>query len=212
MGEALQTFNTPSRLRWANKTSAAREELEHAIHRGFAHAFGADIHEYYPLLSHLNYRQTDCFLGLRFATKEPLFVEQYLNHPIEQCLSMVAKRSHIAELGNLFSTGRMATLGHFIVLTQALLESDVRYLVFTATKQVRALMKLCQVEVNKISLAHDTIASAKDYGSYYECAPMVCSVDLQQALQVITSTEVYQHLLQGLNVEVASLKEAFLYV
>ncbi|ASD69527.1 thermostable hemolysin [Pseudoalteromonas piscicida] len=212
MGEALQAVNSQSRLRWANKTCGARGELEHAIHSGFAHAFGADIHEYYPLLSHLNYRQSDCFLGLRFATKDALFVEQYLNCPVEQCLSMVAERSHIAELGNLFSTGRMATLSHFIVLTQALLESDIRYLVFTATKQVRALMKLCQVEVNKISLAHGTIASAKDYGSYYQCAPMVCSVDLHQAQQVITNTEMYQHLLQGLKMEIASLKEAFLYV
>ena len=211
MGEAISSVSTSSRLTWASPNDASRHELEAAIYTGFAHAFGADLHEFYPLLSQLSYRRSRCFLGVRLAANAPLFVEQYLQQPLELHLGKQVKRSEIAELGNLYSTGRMATLGHFIILTEALLQHSIHHLVFTATQQVRSLLSLCQVEAQIISNANGNIASAKDYGSYYQCVPKVCVVNLRHAQQVIQSTALYKHALHELSPEAVNLKEALNY-
>lgn len=211
MGEAISSVSTSSRLTWASPHGASRHELEAAIYTGFAHAFGADLHEFYPLLSQLTYRRSRCLLGIRLAANAPLFVEQYLQQPLELHLGGQVERTEIAELGNLYSTGRMATLGHFIILTHALLQRSIYHLVFTATQQVRDLLSLCQVNAQVISNANGDIASAKDYGSYYQCVPKVCAVDLRHVQHIIQGTALYKHALQELSLEAADLKEALNY-
>ncbi|WP_440056996.1 thermostable hemolysin (plasmid) [Pseudoalteromonas sp. T1lg65] len=211
MGEAITQLTSASRLVLATPEAANRQRLEQAIHYGFAKAFNADVHEYYPLLSQLNYRGGDCFLGLRSAADSSLFVEQYTDLSIERYFANTPTRTNIAELGNLYSTCRMATLGHFIIVAQALLDSDCQYLVFTATKQVRALMKLCQVKITELVQASDAIATAKDYGSYYQCSPIVCAVNLQDVIAVIAQNQLYQHIQNDLVYEAKELTECFCY-
>ncbi|QTH73371.1 thermostable hemolysin [Pseudoalteromonas xiamenensis] len=83
-----------------------RAYLETQIQQGFAAAFDADIHDFYPLLSQLSNGRGECVLGLRFAEEATLFLESYLDKPIERYLPEFASRSEIAELGNLYSTHR----------------------------------------------------------------------------------------------------------
>ncbi|BBN83800.1 hypothetical protein PA25_37850 [Pseudoalteromonas sp. A25] len=194
-----------SALHWAKYSQSGRLELEMQVKTGFAKAYAANLHEFYPLLSRLNTPQGYCVLGLRIAA-ESLFVEQYLEQPIETFLPQCTYRSEIAELGNLYSTHRSATLGHFIVAAQALLSQHIRFLTFTGTVQVRKLMALCQVPICELTPAQpNKVASAKDYGSYYEADPKVCVVDLENVQQVINTTKLYSKLEEQYRNEVNEL-------
>ncbi|WP_105170082.1 thermostable hemolysin [Pseudoalteromonas sp. T1lg23B] len=182
-------------LSWASAGQTGRSDLEQCVKAGFASAYQANLHDFYPLLSRLTTPHGYCVLGLRRAENSELFVEQYVQQPIEAFLPHCQSRDQIAELGNLFSTHRSATLGHFIVVTMALLASEIRFLAFTGTMQVRKLMALCQVPICELSAAQpECVASAKDYGSYYEADPKVCVVDLLNARQVIADTKLFSKL------------------
>ncbi|NOU50525.1 thermostable hemolysin [Pseudoalteromonas sp. JBTF-M23] len=195
-----------SALHWAKYNQNGRLELELQVKTGFAKAYAADLHEFYPLLSCLNTPQGYCVLGLRIATTDTLFVEQYLEQPVENFLPQCTHRSEIAELGNLYSTHRSATLGHFIVVAQALLSQHIRFLTFTGTMQVRKLMALCQVPICELTPAQPSkVASAKDYGSYYDADPKVCVVDLENVQQVINTTKLYTKLAEQYRNEVSEL-------
>ncbi|MCF6436885.1 thermostable hemolysin [Pseudoalteromonas sp. MMG022] len=184
-----------SALLWAKVGQIGRDELEQTVKSGFASAYQANLHDFYPLLSRLSTSQGDCVLGLRLAANADLFVEQYLQQPIERFLPQCQTRAQIAELGNLYSTHRSATLGHFIVVTRAFLDTDIQYLAFTGTLQVRNLMAWCEVPICELSVAQsECVASALDYGSYYAADPKVCVVDLRSAQQVIANNKLFSKL------------------
>ncbi|MFC3031503.1 thermostable hemolysin [Pseudoalteromonas fenneropenaei] len=179
----------------AAPNDVCRPLLEQEVREGFAKAFNADIHEFYPLLSHLATAQGVCVLGLRLAIHEALFVEQYLDDAIENLLAPGTLRSAIAELGNLCSSHRSATIAHFIVVANALLANNIRYLAFTGTAQVRKLMALLQVPVLELGHADPArVPSSNDYGSYYEAEPKTCVVDLQAAHATIANVALFSKL------------------
>ena len=102
---------------------------------------------------------------------------------------MGTQRSKVFELGNLYSTHRKATLSHFIIVNEALRAIGATNLVFCATKQVRALLRLLGVTCNEIALANSSVVEQpKSWGSYYANQPTVCIVNLEQAhLQVLNT-------------------------
>lgn len=160
-----------------------RNRLENNIKQGFALAYNAKITHFMPLLCELTVADEVCTLGLRCA-QQPLFVEQYLPAAIEHFVS--AKREQIFELGNLCSTHRKATLTHFVLMNEALYKNGAAYLVFCATKKVRALLKMLGINCKEIGLANSqALAEPADWGSYYENQPTICVVDLAQAHQCV---------------------------
>ncbi|WMN61864.1 thermostable hemolysin (plasmid) [Pseudoalteromonas xiamenensis] len=184
-----------------------RAYLEMQIQQGFAAAFDADIHDFYPLLSQLSNGRGECVLGLRFAEDATLFLESYLDKPIERYLPEFASRSEIAELGNLYSTHRSATIEHFIVIARALLSQNIHFLAFTGTLQVRKLMQLLQVPVIELGEADaKCVESAKDYGTYYEANPKTCIVDLRLANQTIESVALYSKIAIQVEPHIEKLK------
>ncbi|MEC4088227.1 thermostable hemolysin [Pseudoalteromonas rubra] len=197
----LGTEFAPLQLSWAEQNSSLRAALESDIHAGFRKAFDAQIKHFYPLLSEFRLTCGHCCLGLRLAGKHELFVEQYLRQDIEQAIQAHSvgqefkgqhMRFEIAELGNLVSTNRKASLLHFIIVTQALTAYGVRYLTFAATSQVRALLSLLKVPVHVLADAADDIAVAADYGSYYQQQPKVCVVALSDAKLLIRETALFR--------------------
>ncbi|RZM78394.1 thermostable hemolysin [Pseudoalteromonas rubra] len=223
MTALVQTQGTaisPRQLSWADNHSELRAMLEEDIRSGFRRAFDAEIKHFYPLLSALKLTCGQCCLGLRLAGKHELFVEQYLQQNIEQAivahqagahLSDQYGRFEIAELGNLVSTHRKASLLHFVIVTQALTAYGIRYLTFSATSQVRALLSLLQVPVHILADAANNIEDAADYGSYYQRQPKVCVVDLLDATQLIRATALFRRYAQDYRSETEYLLEGLRY-
>ncbi|CCQ09253.1 thermostable hemolysin [Pseudoalteromonas luteoviolacea B = ATCC 29581] len=204
---ALPRFKMQSNSEFiaVHKAHPLRAELEANIYQGFFSAFNADIHEFMPLLSRFSNAKGQAVLGLRCAEHESLFSEAYLNSPVEHLFDG-AKRHQFAELGNLFSTHRSATIGHLIVVTKALLLNDIGYLMFTGTEQVRKLMVLLQVPMREVAAADpDKVSCSADYGTYYQTNPVTCVVDLKQANQTINTVPLFASLVPELQMHIELL-------
>ncbi|GAA4492354.1 thermostable hemolysin [Pseudaeromonas paramecii] len=140
-------------------------------------------------------------VGLRLAGHEPLFLEQYLDYPIEQQLAAQLQqpvdRAAILELGNLASRGGMARLLILIMVTY-LNQQQFRYVTFTATQQVQGLF-------NQLGLLPITLAPAQaqrveepaSWGRYYESNPRVLAGSIAQGWQRL-QTSTFAPLLAGL--------------
>ncbi|AQP98694.1 thermostable hemolysin [Pseudoalteromonas aliena] len=201
-----------SRVVSAGLNDEHRKALEDTVKEGFLVAYNATLTSFMPLLSQYTTCEGKCTLGLRQAT-EPLFIEQYLAEPIEHFLPEHTLRDKIFELGNLCSTHRKATLGHFIVVNEALQSVGAKYLVFCATKKVRALLRLLGVNCTEIAVANSFVVEHPlNWGSYYANQPTVCVVSLEQAHQQVLNTPMLYSLMQQNHTEINSLVNALVNV
>lgn len=87
--------------------AADRREIEQFIHDVFAQTYGANVQHFMPELVSLRDEEGELVaaFGLRSAGQSPLFLEQYLDVPIESLLSARfgknIRRDAITEIGNL---------------------------------------------------------------------------------------------------------------
>ncbi|MFK8049005.1 MAG: thermostable hemolysin [Halioglobus sp.] len=170
--------------------SPEREPLERYISSVFQAAYGAKILDYLPLLFSLSQPNGhySAALGLGSAAHGSLFSEQYLNHSVENYIddhfACQCGRQNIMELGNLVSSysGQSAFL--YLLVTAAMAQAGVEYLLFCANKTVRASIKRSGFTPVVIDQAHPERLGgrASDWGSYYEGEPMVMLGDIKLSL------------------------------
>lgn len=175
--------------RWilAEAGDARRAELERFVTDVYAHAYHADLHEFPPLLAAIT-DSNDApvgVIGARPAAAETLFLEQYLDAPVEcfvsASLRMPVPRQRIAEVGSLAST----TPG----FGKALMSSLAAYLdgagfdvvVFTATRQLRNSIRKWNATTFDFGPASgERLGEDKArWGAYYDTDPHVLAVDLK---------------------------------
>lgn len=186
---------------------AARTEVEEFIQQGFKKAYAANIEITMPYLLAVNNGKLKAALGIRSASS-PLFVEQYLSAPIELHPVLSKKnisREAIAEIGHLYSNAHKFTIPLFLLTTVSLFCLDFKYLVFSATERVLAIVKAAGVEATYLVDADPAklIASGDDWGSYYQTNPKVVLIDLASVMAVIDSQPVYQQLFSRLQEKIA---------
>jgi hypothetical protein len=119
-------------------------------------------------------------LGYRPAGDGPLFLESYLDRPIEQLLQEDAglsiERSEIVEIGCLAAIPS-AALVRLWLETAELLAQDHRVAVATLTEPLRRSFARVGLPLLEIAPATaDRIAGGEeDWGHYYHQAPWVCA-------------------------------------
>jgi len=159
---------------------AERARVEETITQRFAQVYGADVRRFMPW--QLCVRLTGdivATLGIRCAESAPLFLENYLDAPIEEMASRVigrgVERKHIVEIGNLASNWRGASQWLFITLTLLLCEQERPWVTFTATPEVQKLLR--RLDIMPVALVHadaERLGDEKErWGSYYEQKPLV---------------------------------------
>lgn len=127
-------------------------------------------------------------VGLRYAGDGPLFLERYLDEPIEQALARAgratAKRERIAEVGN-FATRTPGIARELIVQLAWLLRTGgMDVVAFVATRQLRNAfdrLNLAPVEL-AIAQASRVGEQRQHWGSYYDTQPRVMCGDLAQGI------------------------------
>lgn len=176
---------------------AERSEVQAFIARIYAQRFGAHVQRFAPCLVSLRDPLSGDIVaaaGYRFADSGPLFLERYLNAPIEDLLSAqhgapVARRS-VVEVGHL-AAGRAGEGRRLILLLGQHLaqpdQLDAEWVVSTLTQELRHLF--VRLGVTPLALGQaDPAAVGVDlvaWGSYYDHRPVVLAGRLQAALRLM---------------------------
>ena len=126
--------------------------------------------------------------GFRLAKNEPLFLEQYTQEPLEDIASRLyartIKRDSIAEIGNLASDGKGASIFLFAAIASYLLNQGIPYATVTGTDQLQKRFKsmglnpyvICDASLEKLQ------GEQKSWGSYYSTQPRVLAGSLEDSM------------------------------
>lgn len=178
-----------------------RSDIEHFIQVVFKRAYGAKIHHFLPYL--LSMQQDDklvAALGIRPAKEQRLFLETYLDAPIENTLAEKTRcpidRSRIVEVGNLASVHGGGARALIITLTAYLKGAGYEWAVFTATPKVRNNFARLGIQLIPLINADKTRlgAAQHDWGSYYEQEPIVVATSVNGSSDVLTQAMLAQQL------------------
>lgn len=184
--------HSPFALQQARPDAATRSELEDFVAAAFRDKHGADIHSFMPEL--LGIRNTAGMLravaGYRAAGEERLFLEQYLDQPVEKVLSarldQPVERAQIIEIGNLAGSGCRQARHLVSMLPRYLLDRGYTWVVFTATGLVRDVLESVGASLVELAVADPArLNTGNDmWGAYYRNDPRVMAGYLPDGLQL----------------------------
>jgi len=173
------------RLRQADR--ASRPALERFIAARFAEVYGAQIHAYLPQIYGMHGADDSLLaaFGLRSAAGGRLFLEHYLDRPVQEVVAAqtgeCTRREAIAEVGNLAGAAPGALRQLIPLLTRLLHGQGYRWVVFTGAA------RLCN-GFSRLGLPLSVMAPApvarlpagerEHWGSYYRHAPTVMLGDV----------------------------------
>lgn len=164
----------------------ARAELETFVRNGFARAYDARISSYMPVLFGL--RDADGKLvaaaGCRDAGTQTLFLEQYLDEPVEQIvqahIDAGLQRGDIAEVGNLVGETAGATRVLIGAMGRWLGAAGYRAVVCNVTNTVANAFRKHGIPLAPLVAADKSRlgSAAVDWGRYYDqpCTVMAALV------------------------------------
>jgi hypothetical protein len=180
--------------------SPARPALQAYIAGQFARVHQAHVTRFMPLLLQMHQCSpvdgsdtTQGVVGLNPGCSGEMFLELYLDNPIEQSVAGVVgqpiDRASLIEIGNLAVSQRGSGLLLFVIMTCALQEAGYQWMVFTATREVEKL-------INRLGYVPTCVASAsaaklgdeaRAWGRYYATNPRVMLGNLADAARVLRS-------------------------
>lgn len=165
--------------------ASERAELEQFIHNVFHRAYGASIRHFMPQLMSLRDAggRLLAVCGLRKAEDGELFLETYLDAPVENIIADRTQnnvmRSDIVEIGNLavaepgIAPHLLASVSHYLHGT------GTQWAVFTAIPVLRNSLNRLNMELEVLADASlQCIAPAErpEWGTYYDKNPQVMAV------------------------------------
>jgi hypothetical protein len=194
LGESLQ-------LHPVGTGEPARAELESYVQARFASKHGAEVRTFMPTLISFRNRQGELrgVAGIRGAGDGPLYLEQYLDQPIEaalqaglrlqgseRCGARAIRRDEIVEVGNLAGASCRAAVRMVAQLPMFLTQRKYSWIVFTATNALRQIIEGFGAPLVELGRADATdVAHAGDsWGRYYETDPRVFAGYLPDAEQL----------------------------
>lgn len=176
-----------------------RAELEAFVHSEYARAYGADVREFMPLLIALRSHEGEplAVMGIRSAEQQRLFLEQYLDAPVEAVISArtgaAIRRGGIVELGNLAVAHAGAARWMIVALNAFLRGAGVEWVALTAVPALRNAFNRAGLGLTELAQADGTRlgAARTAWGRYYDRVPVVLAGNvaqgfdrLQQAMQL----------------------------
>lgn len=194
---ASDVSSIPSSVTFLSKLGTERTSLEQFIHDVYAKQYTADIKHYMPVLMGLKANSGSYLaaLGLRFAENNSLFLEQYLDQPVEQILSSATHddvnnipRDSIVEVGNLAAHHAGGTRWLIIALTAYLQGAGYDWVTFTSVPSLRNSFRklgLKLYDLGPAELSRLPGSQQNDWGSYYDSQPQVMAVNVHHTYGVL---------------------------
>ena len=178
-----------------------RDSVEGFIRTVFQQTYQAEVNHFLPLLISMQRKgKVEAALGIAAASEHtPLFLECYLDSPIEQMLAEQRQRpisrNKIVEVGNLAAVPPGAARYLFIALTAYLKGAGIDWAVFTAVPRVVNSFAKMDITLQTLAKADiERLPEPRDnWGRYYDNAPQVV------VAEVAHSAERICHLLARMN-------------
>jgi hypothetical protein len=171
----------PLTLTGALSDNVLRGAFEAFIQQRFRKAHGADIRHFMPELfgMHNGGGQLCAVAGVRRAHLGPLFLERYLDEPIEPLINTAADhpvdRSAIVEVGNLAASDTGSARLSIIAMTYLLAMGGLQWVTFTGNiGLVNSFHRLGLKPLTLCAADPDRLGDERQHwGSYYESKPWV---------------------------------------
>lgn len=165
----------------AEAQAPERGELEAFVAEAFRRGHDATVASFMPTLLSLRdgSGRLRSVVGLRGAAPEPLYLEQYLEQPVEAAIAVATgraiRREQVVEVGNLAGSNCRAAVRMVALLPSYLLSLEYRWIVFTATSAVRGILQGLGAPLIELAHADGTrVADGPDrWGRYYDTDPRV---------------------------------------
>lgn len=179
-----------------------RVALEDFIRQRFAEHYGARVRHFMPCLLGLHDEDgtVQGAVGLRSARRRPLFLERYLDAPVEEAVSLrsgrAIPREEIVEVGNLAAFGSASARLLIVALTDLLVAQGFRWVVFTGTPAL--LNSFQRLALEPLALAPADPArmgeELADWGSYYASRPQLMAGEILPGHQRLLQLGIYARL------------------
>lgn len=172
--------------------SKKRDNTEAFIAKVFLNHHGAQLNYFLPNLFSISdfNSQTFAAVGFKLLDEDPVFLERYLNKPIEKILqphiTQKVRRSDIAEVGNLACHQSGASRALIASISFYLHDQGIEWAVFTGTRMVSAILQRMGIPVLSLAKAEAACLGHErsDWGSYYNHNPYVMAVNIAAAKTV----------------------------
>jgi hypothetical protein len=197
----------PTSVELEGPSAAARRQAEQFVRAAFHAAYGAEIVHFMPDLMTLRSDggELQAVLGLREPDETPLFLEQYLDRPVERLLGEACgesvERRRLVEVGN-FAVGAAGGGRWLITALTAFLHSAGRsWAVFTCGPELRNAFRRLGVPLLDLSPADPTrlpVTERQRWGSYYAQQPRVMAANVVLAHRVLTELLAGEYALHAL--------------
>ncbi len=172
-----------------DKMSPRRFEAGSFIKGIFQEHYAARVNSFTPNLLVLETGRGICAAaGWRGAESEKLFLEHYLDFPVQTVISdlagQIVERRKIVELAHLASRLSGASVHIFAHLASCLNQSGFEWVVFTATQQLIGIFSKLGLPLFALSNADPSRLgqAANDWGTYYDSKPVVVAGRIKHAL------------------------------
>ncbi len=170
--------------------AAGRAQAEAYVANCFADAYRAQVTSFAPQLFAMSCAgRLSAVAGIRSAEREALFLEQYLDDPVEQAVAAAygkpAPREQIFELCSLASRRPGISYLLYVMLAHVMHRAGYRYAIFSGTRQVARIVDKLQFVVADLAPADPARLgpAAADWGDYYRTEPRVMAIDIAASLQ-----------------------------
>lgn len=183
-----------------------RAVVERFISGTFAQAYGASVQSFMPRLFRINAKNGELLaaFGVRSAEKGSLFLEQYLDRPVEQEIrersGVLPARNRIVEIGNLAAIYPGAVRWMIVAMTVMLYEEGYEWVTFTGTSSLRNgfnRLGLHPVEICPANIERLDASEQGRWGTYYDTQPAVMFGNIRQGFQAMRQNDKLIDILSG---------------
>ncbi|SFL99145.1 thermostable hemolysin [Marinobacter zhejiangensis] len=131
-------------------------------------------------------------VGVRNAQAEALFLEDYIDQPVEQLIPAISQpeRHQIAEIAHLAGVEAGVSRFLFPALTVWLKAQGYQWVAFTGTDQLRNSFQRMGIQIRAIADADPARLAdgGRGWGRYYDSHPMVMVANVEEAYVAIKAS------------------------
>jgi hypothetical protein len=188
----FQTRRPVSTVRHTIVGTPHRAQAEAFIGDIFRRHYGAEVRSFAPNLMLLeDSGRITAAAGWRCAGEDRLFLESYLDEPIEAAVARLAgqpvRREAIVEVGNLAADRAGGSVDVILNLARHLDRLGYEWVAFTATSELISIFSRLGLPPLALATADPERlgTEAADWGSYYESRPIVVAGRIALALEML---------------------------